>query len=379
MRAPFLAIEVTMPLFSKFDLSGLPLPNRIVMAPMTRSRAQAECADELTAAYYRQRVTAGLIISEGVPISSEAVGYAFLPGISTEEQIAGWRQTTASVHEGGGRIFSQLWHVGRVSHTSLQEGGRPPVSSTDAPAAGDRAFAYAWRDDGSVGFVQPSAPRALETSEIPRVVADYVLAARRALAAGFDGVEVHAAHGYLVEQFLNPKINQRIDRYGGSLEARTRLLLEIVDGIASVTGPGRLGVRLSPNASLLGAPPYEGNTETYLYAISELGRRQLGYVHLSDTGVRAGVRAVSDQFLLQAREVFPGAIVLAGGLDKERAEPLVASGLIDLAAIGQPFIANPDLVERLRRGWALAKPNRDTYYGGGGEGYIDYPASVEAG
>ena len=196
-----------MPLFSNFQLGGLTLPNRIVMAPMTRSRAKTECADELTAAYYAQRSTAGLIVSEGVPISREAVGYAFLPGISTDEQVAGWRQTTNAVHKGGGRIFAQLWHVGRVSHTSLQEDGRQPVSSTTQPAAGDRVFAYAWRDDGSVGFVQPSPPRALDTSEVSRVVADYASAAQRALAAGFDGVEVHAAHGYLIEQFLNPKIN----------------------------------------------------------------------------------------------------------------------------------------------------------------------------
>ena len=368
-----------MPLFSNFQLGGLTLPNRIVMAPMTRSRAKTECADELTAAYYAQRSTAGLIVSEGVPISREAVGYAFLPGISTDEQVAGWRQTTNAVHKGGGRIFAQLWHVGRVSHTSLQEDGRQPVSSTTQPAAGDRVFAYAWRDDGSVGYVQPSPPRALDTSEVSRVVADYASAAQRALAAGFDGVEVHAAHGYLIEQFLNPKINYRSDQYGGSLEARARLLVEVVDAIAAVTGPERLGVRLSPNASLLGAPPYEGNPETYLHVISELGRRQLGYLHFSDTGVRAGARAVDDQFLRQARERFSGAIILAGGLDKERAEPLVASGLIDLAAIGQPFIANPDLVERLRRGWALAKPDRDTYYGGGGEGYVDYPNYVSAG
>lgn len=367
-----------MDLFSPFDLGGLVLPNRIVMAPMTRSRAAAERADNLTAAYYRQRASAGLIISEGVPISREAVGYAFLPGVSSDEQVAGWRGVTHAVHESGGRIFAQLWHVGRVSHTSLQEAGAAPVSSTNEPAEGGRAFAYARRDDGSIGFVPPSAPRALETSEVPRVVADYVVAARNAISAGFDGVEIHAAHGYLVEQFLNPKINLRTDRYGGSLEGRVRLLLEIVEGVASITGPGRVGVRLSPNASLLGAPTYDYNASTYLHAIAELGRRRLSYVHLSDTGARAGTRAVDDDLLGQVREVFPGAIVLAGGLDREKAEPLLAAGLIDLAAIGQPFISNPDLVERMQRGWPLARPDRDTYYGGGAEGYIDYPSFKDA-
>lgn len=207
--------EVMLKLCSPFEFGDLTLPNRIVMAPMTRSRAREECADAEPALYYSQRATAGLIVSEGVPISREAVGYAFLPGVSPGRQVAGWRDVTAAVHASGARIFAQLWHVGRVSHASLQPDGHPPVSSTDQAPHGDRVFAYAWRADGEVGFVEPTAPRALETAEVPRVVEDYARAARNALSAGFDGVEVHAAHGYLIEQFLNPKINRRKNRYGG--------------------------------------------------------------------------------------------------------------------------------------------------------------------
>lgn len=372
-----------MSLFSRYELSGLPLPNRIVMAPMTRSRAQSECADEMTATYYGQRASAGLIITEGTPISPEAIGYSFLPGLGTPSQVAGWRQATNAVHEAGGRIFTQLWHVGRVSSAVLQPNGQPPVSSTEVAAAGERVFAYGPRPDGSIGFIPPSKPRALATDELPRIVSDYARAARHALEAGFDGVEIHAAHGYLMEQFLNPAINDRTDRYGGSMEARSRLLLETVDGIAEIVGPERLGVRMSPNATLLGAPAYEENIATFLYAAAELGRRGIAYLHLSDTGARTGTPAVTESLLRRVRDVFSNAIVLAGGLDKTKAERLIGAGLIDLAAFGQPFISNPDLVARLRHDWPLVTPDRDTYYGGGAEGYIDYathapPAKAEA-
>lgn len=362
-----------MTLFSSYRLAGLPLANRVVMAPMTRSRAQSEIADQATVTYYRQRATAGLIITEGVPISREAIGYSFLPGLSTDAQVAGWSEVTNAVHKGGGRIFTQLWHVGRVSHAVLQPNGQPPVSSTDAAAQGDRVFAYGPREDGTIGFLRPSQPRALATDEVPRVISDYAEAALYALAAGFDGVEIHAAHGYLMEQFLNPGINQRTDRYGGSIEARSHLLLDTVDAISAIVGVGRLGVRLSPNATLLGAPSYEENSATYFHVAAELGRRGLAYLHLSDTGARTGTPAVTDALLRRTREVFPNAVVLAGGLDQSKAERLIGAGLIDLAAFGQPFISNPDLVERMRRGWPVTTPDRDTYYGGGAAGYTDYP------
>lgn len=363
-----------MSLFETFDLAGLQLPNRIVMAPMTRSRAPTEVADDLTAIYYQQRATAGLIISEGAPISREAVGYAFLPGLYTERQIEGWRGVTSAVHDAGGRIYAQIWHVGRVSHVSLQDGQQPPVSSTDRPAEGPRTFAYAWRDDGSVGFVAPSVPRALTTEEIARVVADYAHAAKQAIRAGFDGVEIHGAHGYLIEQFLNPTINDRTDQYGGSLEARRRFALEVVDALAGEVGPERVGIRLSPLAQLLGAPAYADNEATYFELFAELSKRRIGYLHLSDTGARAGSPVMTDALLRRVREVFSGAVVLAGSLDAEKADRLLAAGLIDLAAFGQPFIANPDLVERIAIGAKWAVPDTATYYGGRAAGYIDYPS-----
>lgn len=367
-----------MNLLDPFDLSGLALTNRVVMAPMTRSRAAGETADDLTALYYRQRATAGLLITEGVPISPEAVGYAFLPGFRTQAQRAGWRRVATAVHMAGGRIFMQLWHVGRVSHVSLQPEGRAPVSSTDRPADGPRTFAYAKRNDGSVGFVTPSAPRALTTEGVAQVVIDYARAARDAIAAGFDGVEIHGAHGYLVEQFLNPGINDRTDRYGGSDVGRRRFLLEVIDAVSTAVGPNRVGVRLSPRAQLLGAPAYDGNEETYLRVFQALSDRKIAYLHLSDTGARAGAPVMTEDFLSRVRAVYSGAVVLAGGLDAEKAEHLVGAGLIDLAAFGQPFIANPDLVDRIRRGATWRKPDPATYYGGGAAGYTDYPTLAEA-
>lgn len=363
-----------MRLLERFELGGLTLPNRVVMAPMTRSRAPVETADGQTALYYRQRAAAGLIVSEGIPISPEAVGYSFLPGLSSRQQLDGWRGVTDAVHDAGGRIYAQLWHVGRVSHTSLQPQGLAPVSSSSQPAVGPRVFAYAPREDGSIGFVPPSAPRALATEEVVRVVADYGRAAHRALEVGFDGVEIHGAHGYLVEQFLNPGINDRTDQYGGSPGARRRFLLEVLDAVSNAIGPARVGIRLSPKAQLLGAPGYDDNEATYLAAFAELDRRGIGYLHLSDTGARAGNAAMTPAFLSRVRETYRGVVVLAGSLTAESAERRIADGLIDLAAFGQPFIANPDLVARIALRAEWAKPDPATYYGGGAAGYTDYPA-----
>ncbi|WP_374348825.1 alkene reductase [Phenylobacterium sp.] len=362
-----------MRLFDPFDLAGMALPNRIVMAPMTRSRAASEVADDLTANYYRQRATAGLIITEGVPISPEAVGYAFLPGFRSQTQRAGWRKVATAVRGARGRIFMQLWHVGRVSHASLQPEGRAPVSSTDRIAEGPRTFAYGRRDDGSIGFVAPSPPRALTTEEVSRVVAEYARAARDAVAAGFDGVEIHGAHGYLIEQFLNPLINDRTDQYGGSDEGRRRFLFEVVDAVALAIGPHKVGIRLSPRAQLLGAPAYEGNEAAYLEIFGQLAIRDIAYIHLSDTGARSGAPVMTDDFLRRIRAAYKGTLILAGSLDAEKANRLVEAGLIDLAAFGQPFIANPDLVDRIRRGAPWATPDASTYYGGGAAGYTDYP------
>lgn len=338
---------------------------------MTRARSFDTIPNAVMAEYYRQRASAGLIVTEGTPISPEAQGYAYIPGIWSPEQVRGWKETTTAVHEEGGRIFCQLWHVGRLSHRSLQPGGQQPVSCGAAPARECQIFAY--DEDGEVGFINVSDPRPLSTAEVARVARDYAAGAANALDAGFDGVELHAANGYLFEQFLNPAVNTRDDQYGGSIPNRARLLLEAVDRVVEEIGSSRVGVRLSPLSGLFDMPSYDEAHETYLYLAAELGRRHIAYVHLIDQNSE-GKRLLGPGFLTAFRARYGGTVILAGALTGELAQDLVESGLIDLAAFGQPFIANPDLVERLQNGWPLATPDPMSYYGGGGaEGYSDYP------
>lgn len=362
-------------LFDSYDLSGLLLPNRIVMAPLTRARAKHDAADELIALYYAQRSTAGLIISEGTPISREGQGYLFNPGIFSSDQIAGWRKVTRSAHSAGGRIFAQLWHVGRVSHFSIQ--GRRPVSATDRMARGAMAFGY--DEQGQPSFLPVSSPYALTTTEVGRTVEDFAIAADNAVAAGFDGIELHAANGYLFEQFLNPLVNDRTDRYSADLmQNRLRFTLEVVDAVNARIGSQRVGIRFSPFGQNSDMPPYPDAEQTYLQLGRELADRRIAYLHFMDqSGYRSMPAQVSDEVHSLLRKLRPtfdkGALILAGGQTLAKANELIASGTIDLAAFGQPFIANPDLVARLRNGWPLAKPERETYYGGGAEGYVDYP------
>ena len=362
-------------LFDSYDLSGLLLPNRIVMAPLTRARAKHDAADELIALYYAQRSTAGLIISEGTPISREGQGYLVNPGIFSSDQIAGWRKVTRSAHSAGGRIFAQLWHVGRVSHFSIQ--GRQPVSATDRIARGAMAFGY--DEQGQPSFLPVSSPYALTTTEVGRIVEDFAIAADNAVAAGFDGIELHAANGYLFEQFLNPLVNDRTDRYSADLmQNRLRFTLEVVDAVNARIGSQRVGIRFSPFGQNSDMPPYPDAEQTYLQLGRELADRRIAYMHFMDqSGYRSMPARVSDKVHSLLRKLRPtfdkGALVLAGGQTLAKANELIASGTIDLAAFGQPFIANPDLVARLRNGWPLAKPERETYYGGGAEGYVDYP------
>jgi 2,4-dienoyl-CoA reductase-like NADH-dependent reductase (Old Yellow Enzyme family) len=366
-------------LFDSYDLSGLLLPNRIVMAPLTRARAKHDAADELIALYYAQRSTAGLIISEGTPISRQGQGYVFNPGIFLSDQIAGWRKVTRSVHSAGGRIFAQLWHVGRVSHFSIQEKGRQPVSATDRIARGAMAFGY--DEEGQPRFLPVSAPYALTATEVGRAVEDFAIAADNAVAAGFDGVELHAANGYLFEQFLNPLVNDRTDRYSADLmQNRLRFTLEVVDAVNARIGSQRVGIRFSPFGQISDMPPYPDAEQTYLQLGRELADRRIAYIHFMDqSGFRVASMpgGVSDRVHNLLRKLRPtfdkGALILAGGQTLAKANELIASGTIDLAAFGQPFIANPDLVARLRNGWPLAEPERETYYGGGAEGYVDYP------
>lgn len=352
-------------LFAPHTLGSLTLDNRIVMAPMTRSRRPDHIPDADTAEYYRQRASAGLIITEGVFVSPEAQGYSHVPGLWTDEQAAGWAGVTEAVHGAGGRIFTQLWHVGRVSHSSLQPGGAAPVGPSAL-----RAQAQVWI--GDAGFADADTPRALHTDEIPRLIADFADAAARAAQAGFDGVELHGAHGFLLEQFLNAHVNDRTDRYGGSVENRARFLLDTLDTLADRIGAHRVGVRLSPLTLANDLPADDGTEDLYAYLAPELARRELAYVHLSDLHLSGGPD-ISQEFLKTFRHAYDGTVLLAGGLDRARAEHLLNDGLLDFAVFGRPFIANPDLVERLRDNLPLATPDAATFYGGGTEGYTDYP------
>lgn len=372
-------------LFAPYRLGDIALNNRIVMAPMTRSRAPQDVATEQVALHYTQRGTAGLIVSEGTPISREGQGYLFNPGIFTKEQIAGWKLVTDSVRSVGGKMFAQLWHVGRVSHTSIQIDGKAPVSSTTRPAEGAIAFGYA--ENGEAGFVPTSTPRALTTEEVGRVVEDFAQAAANAIEAGFEGVEIHGANGYLLEQFLNPLVNDRSDRYSArTLEDRLRFVFEVVDAVSARIGADRVGIRISPYGQLFDMPIYPEIDETYSALCAGMSQRKIAYVHvmdqthffLADEGSAAQEKALRQLLEHCKTQLGETALILAGDMTLERAQDLIDSKLIDLAAFGQPFIANPDLVARLKNGWPLTTPDRDTYYGGTAEGYVDYPAYVPA-
>lgn len=363
-------------LFKSYDLSGTELANRVVMAPMTRARALTDIPDEHTVLYYTQRASAGLIISEGIPISREGCGYLFNPGLYTAEQAQAWRRVTQAVHAKGGRIFAQLWHVGRVSHVSIQPENGAPVSSVASVAA--HSNAYAWVEKGKPGPVQASASRALSVAEVHRVTVDFVSAARRAIEAGFDGIELHGANGYLFEQFLNGALNDRQDAYGGSIANRQRFLLETLDALAAEIGSARVGVRLSPFGRLFDMHPYAEETDTWLSLASTLNDRGLAYVHLSDQ-LTIGAEAIPQGFAIRFRQAYQGTLIAAGGFNRELAEAALEAGDLDLIAFGRPFIANPDLVERMQNGWPIAEGDRSKFYGIDGnptKGYTDYPAYV---
>ncbi len=353
-------------LFDPVELGPYRLRNRIVMAPLTRSRAdEAGVPGELQATYYAQRATAGLLVTEATNISAQGKGYILTPGIWSPEQVAGWRLTTKAVHDKGGRIFLQLWHVGRISHPDLQPGGALPV----APSA-VRPEGQAYTNDGFKAHV---TPRALATDEIPGIVADYAHAARCAQDAGFDGVEIHSANGYLLQQFLSDKTNKRTDSYGGSIENRTRLVVEVVDTVTAVWGGERVGIRLSPLTKF--GDIGDSNPEPlYLKLIERINPFRLGYIHVieGDTG---GSRSPPGAFDLQKlRRAFNGLYIANNNYDLALALEARAKNFADLVCFGRPFIANPDLVERLRTGAPLAEPDQATFYTGGPKGYIDYPA-----
>jgi len=367
-------------LFTPYRLGALTLPNRIVMPPMTRARAAAgNVATPLMAQYYAQRASAGLIVSEGTQISPQGQGYAWTPGIHDDAQVAGWRTVTDAVHAAGGRIVAQLWHVGRVSHTALQPGGAAPVSSSALLAEGVKVFVdpQGSGPQGGVGaMVQHSMPRALDAAEIPGIVREYAQAARRALAAGFDGIELHGANGYLINQFIDSQANTRTDGYGGSLQNRLRFLREVTEAVAAEIGAERVGVRLAPLTTLQGAVD-DTPQATYLAAAHLLDAIGVGYVHIAEADWEdAPVMPVA--FKQALRMIYRGTLIYAGKYTVERAEEALAAGWADLIGFGRPFIANPDLPARLRQGRPLNRSDKATFFGGGAQGFTDYPTAASA-
>ncbi|MET4101862.1 N-ethylmaleimide reductase [Roseovarius sp. MBR-78] len=349
-------------LFSPIRIGDLDLPNRIVMAPLTRNRADDTTGEvgDLQAEYYAQRASAGLIITEAAQISPEGKGYVGTPGIHSAEQVAAWKKVTDAVHAKGGRIVIQLWHVGRISHVSLQPDGQAPVAPS-AIAAKAQTFT-------PNGFEDTSPPRALRKDEMPRVVADYVQAARNAKAAGFDGIELHAANGYLLDQFLKDGPNRREDGYGGPVENRARLLMEVLDGLETVWAPGRIGIRLSPWSGFNDAVDSDPDA-TFGWVVERLNGRGLAYLHLVE-GSTGGAREGGFDAL---RAKWQGVYMANNDYDRDLAMARVGSGKVDLVAFGRPYIANPDLAERLAANAPLNEGDQATYYGGGAEGYTDYP------
>lgn len=360
-------------LFESVTCGELRLANRVVMAPLTRNRAPGAVPTPLMAMYYAQRASAGLLITEATAISHQGQGYADVPGLYAPEQVRGWKSVTEAVHTAGGRIVTQLWHVGRVSHRSLQPGGGAPV----APSAIAARTKTVLIRDGVPCFEDTSEPRALTLEELPGVVEDYRRAALAAIEAGFDGVEIHAANGYLLDQFLKTGANQRTDDYGGSPENRARLLLEVVQAVIEAIGGGRTGVRLSPVTpanDIVDADPQP----LFEHVARRLGPMGLAYVHVIE-GATGGARELPERpfdyaaFKAAWREAGgTGAWMVNNGYDLPLAQQAVEAGA-DLIAFGKAFIANPDLVERLRRGGPFNLPDRRTFYGGGAEGYTDYP------
>jgi N-ethylmaleimide reductase len=353
-------------LFAPFRLGDLDLPNRIVMAPLTRNRAarDTDAPHDLHALYYRQRASAGLIVSEGTQISQQGKGYIQTPGSYSEAQVEGWRKVTDAVHEAGGRIFAQLWHVGRVSHVALQPNQQSPVAPSAIRAKTKTVL--------EAGFTEVSEPRALEIHEISEILADYSAAAESAKRAGFDGVEIHAANGYLIDQFLRDGSNKRTDSYGGSIENRTRFALEVVEAIAKAWSRSRIGIRLAPVSP---ANDIQDSNPSALFGdlVEKLDAQSIAYIHIVE-GATGGARDNYPFDFARLRASFRGAYIANNGYDREMAIEALQSGSADLIAFGRPFISNPDLVERLRVGAALAEIDKTTLYGGGEKGYTDYPA-----
>lgn len=350
-------------LFSPTNLGAIALKNRIVMAPLTRNRAgEGGVPQAINATYYEQRASAGLIITEATPISAMGHGYPALPGIYTSAQVAGWKKVTDAVHAKGGKIVIQLWHVGRISHPSLLNGALPVAPSAIKPAG--KAFTYQ-------GLVDYETPRALHVGELPAIVQDYVHATKSALEAGFDGVEIHAANGYLLDQFLRDGTNKRTDEYGGSVENRARLLMEVTKAVVAVAGNDKVGVRISP------VNPFNDMQDSnpqavFNYVTEQLNQFNLAYLHAVEGGIHGGGKADAFDFAA-LRKLFKNAYIANLSYDKARGNAAIASGHADAIAYGVPFIANPDLVARFKLDAPLNEADSKTFYGGTDKGYTDYP------
>lgn len=351
-------------LFTPFEKGSLKLKNHLVMAPMTRSRAIGNLPNELMATYYAQRSGAGLIVTEGTSPSPEGLGYPRIPGIYTDEQVNGWKKVTDAVHQNGSKIFLQLMHTGRIAHVANLPNGLQPVGPSDIKAAGE-----IYTD--SLGMQEHSVPVALSLDGIKQVIADFVKAAKNAMLAGFDGVELHGANGYLLEQFLNPNVNTRTDQYGGSLENRSRLILEITEAIAKAIGPDKVGVRFSPFSQLNDQKAYgtEEVNQTYAHMSSELNKIAIAYIHISANP------DIPEETYQAIRKAFNNAIILCNGLTPETAEQKLQDSWADLVAFGRGFLANPDFVSRIEKNVPLNNVDFNTLYSPGEAGYTDYPLS----
>ncbi|TVQ85980.1 MAG: alkene reductase [Bacteroidetes bacterium] len=354
-------------LFEPFSLRNIKLSNRIVMAPLTRRRADnpALAADDMVALYYQQRATAGLIISEGSQISPQAYGYTGSPGCYTQAQMEGWKKVTETLHRAGGKIFLQLWHVGPFSHASLQPGNKAPVSASPVTPEGD-----VLTPDGRVTY---ESSRAMTKDEIFQTVKEFALAAQNAIKAGFDGVEVHGAHAYIIDQFIMDGTNKRSDEFGGSVENRARFLFMILDEILKQIPSGRVGLRLSPRSVKKGM---EDSTpdQTYGYIVNKLKDYNLAYLHISEMMTpEMRMENPNHSIIPYYREIYNGTLISCGGHTLESANRMLENNEADLIAFGKPFISNPDLAERLRNNAELTPWDKETFYHGGSRGYIDYP------
>jgi N-ethylmaleimide reductase len=361
-------------LFSTTEVGPYRLSHRVVMAPLTRMRSDpGDIPSDLMVEYYTQRASeGGLIITEATPVSIRGYGYAGAPGIYSDAQITGWRRVADAVHAKGGRIFQQLWHVGRQSHVDLQPNGEAPLAPSAIAAEG-----YAYTKRGEAPF---SMPRALELHEIPRIIEEFRAGAERALRAGFDGVEIHGANGYLPDQFLQDGTNKRTDEYGGPIENRARFLLEVTRAAISAWGPDRVGVRISPSGTY-GSMSDSDPPATFGYVATELDRLGIAYLHVVEPRIKGTEEISHGQAPIAAQHLrpkFSRTLIAAGGFTRESAQAIVASGDADLIAFGRHFISNPDLPERLRRGLPLNRYDRTTFYGGDARGYVDYPPAEVA-